>query len=142
MVEMKTFLVVNPQSGNGDTGKRWAELGAKVKQAIPDSDHAFTNAPMHAVSLAREALGKGYKCIVAVGGDGTINEVVNGFFDGGKTIDPDAVLAVLPRGTGGDFRKTFGWDTDFAAAVKRLSTADTQPFDVGKCDYVSIEGRQ
>ncbi|MFT3842649.1 MAG: diacylglycerol kinase family lipid kinase [Myxococcaceae bacterium] len=138
---MKTFLVVNPNSANGDTGKRWAELGAKVKQHLPDSEYAFTNAPMHAATLAREALGKGFKCVVAVGGDGTINEVTNGFFDNGKVIDPQAVLAVLPRGTGGDFRKTFGWDVDFTAALKRLTTEETRPFDVGKLEYVGLSGK-
>jgi YegS/Rv2252/BmrU family lipid kinase len=138
---MRTFLVVNPNSANGDTGKRWAELGATVKKHQPDCEWAFTNAPMHAATLAREALGKGFKCIVAVGGDGTINEVTNGFFDGGKAIDPQAALAVLPRGTGGDFRKTFGWDVDFVQALKRLDSPDTRPFDVGKLEYMGHGGK-
>ena len=105
---MKTFFVVNPYSANGTTGKRWAELQAKIARAIPEFDHAFTERPMHAAELARAAIGKGFDCIVAVGGDGTINEVTNGFFEAGKAINPDAALGVLPLGTGGDFRKCFG----------------------------------
>ncbi len=137
---MKTFLVVNPKSANGETGRRWAELGAKVKQKLPDSDSAFTEGPMHAATLAREALKKGFQCVVAVGGDGTINEVVNGFFDEGKVIDPNSALGVLPRGTGGDFRKTFGWDTDFDSALHRLATEATKPLDVGKLEYTTAAG--
>ncbi len=139
---MKTFLVVNPKSANGDTGKRWAELGAKVKRALPDSEFAFTERAMHADQLARDALKRGFQCVVAVGGDGTINEVVNGFFENGKALDANATLGVLPRGTGGDFRRTFGWDTEFEPALARLTTEATRPFDVGRLDYTSPSGQR
>jgi YegS/Rv2252/BmrU family lipid kinase len=138
---MKTFFVVNPYSANGTTGKRWAELQAKIARAIPEFDHAFTERPMHAAELARAALKKGFECIVAVGGDGTINEVTNGFFEGGKAVNPQAALGVLPRGTGGDFRRTFGWDTDFDLALKRVADGKNLPFDVGLLDFHGHDGR-
>ncbi len=140
---MKTFFVVNPRSANGVTGKRWGEYAATIARTLSDFGVEFTQGPMHAAELTRRALGAGYECIVAVGGDGTINEVTNGFFpeDGSPTpLNPNAALAVLPRGTGGDFRKTFAWDTDFEAAVRRLKTPDTRPFDVGRLEYVSHQG--
>ncbi len=137
---MKTFFVVNPKSANGATGKRWGEHAATIARTLSDFGVEFTRGPMHAAELARKALDTGYECIVAVGGDGTINEVTNGFFRDGKAINPNAALAVLPRGTGGDFRKTFAWDTDFEAAVRRLNTPDTRPFDVGHLEYVAHDG--
>src|SRR3990167_6032126 len=129
---MKTFFVVNPKSANGGTGRRWAELAASIARTLSDFGVEFTKGPLDAVSITRQALKSGYECIVAVGGDGTINEVTNGFFEDGKVINPNAALGVLPRGTGGDFRKTFDWALDDAAAINRLKTPETRPFDVGR----------
>ncbi len=137
---MKTFFVVNPKSANGSTGKRWGELVGTIARALPDFGVEFTKAPMDAVDLTRRAIESGYECVVAVGGDGTINEVTNGFFRDGKPINAQAALGVLPRGTGGDFRRTFEWDTDFEAAVQRLKTPDTRPFDVGLAEYRNHAG--
>jgi YegS/Rv2252/BmrU family lipid kinase len=137
---MKTFFVVNPKSANGATGKRWAELAALIARTLSDFGVEFTKGEMDAMHIARAAIKNGYECIVAVGGDGTINEVVNGFFEGGKAINPQAALGVLPRGTGGDFRKTFDWDLDSEAAIRRLDTPDTRPLDVGLLEFRAHDG--
>ncbi len=139
---MKTFFVVNPKSANGTTGKRWGELAATIARTLSDFGVEFTQKPMDATRITTTALKAGFECIVAVGGDGTINEVTNGFFEGGKALNPNAALGVLPRGTGGDFRRSFDWDTDFDAAVKRLKTPDTRPFDVGLCEFVNHAGQK
>jgi YegS/Rv2252/BmrU family lipid kinase len=138
---MKTFLVVNPRSAGGATGKRWAELSAKVNRALGEFGHEFTAGAMDAARIARKALQDGYECIVAVGGDGTINEVVNGFFHEGKALNPNAALGVIPRGTGGDFRRAFGWDLELDSALARLRTEKTEPFDVGLVEYINHEGK-
>jgi YegS/Rv2252/BmrU family lipid kinase len=137
---MKTFFVVNPKSANGATGRRWGELAATIARTLSDFGVEFTRGPMDAAAIARNAVKQGYDCVVAVGGDGTINEVVNGFFEDGAAINPQAALGVLPRGTGGDFRKTFDWSLDFDEAVRRLRTPDTRPFDVGRLDFVAHDG--
>jgi YegS/Rv2252/BmrU family lipid kinase len=138
---MKTFLVVNPRSAGGQTGKRWAELSAKVGGALGQFGHEFTAGTMDAARIARKALQDGYECIVAVGGDGTINEVVNGFFHEGKALNPNAALGVIPRGTGGDFRRAFGWDLELDSALARLRTDKTEPFDVGLAEYINHQGK-
>lgn len=138
---MKHFLVVNPGSANGQTGRRWPEISAQISRAIGEFNHAFTSGPMDAARLAREALREGYECVSAVGGDGTINEVVNGFFQDGQAVNPKAILGVIPRGTGGDFRKTFEWDVELETATRRLASPSTQPLDVGLLEFVSNEGR-
>jgi YegS/Rv2252/BmrU family lipid kinase len=139
---MKTFFVVNPRSANGETGRRWAEYQARIQRSIPDAAYAFTTGPMDAAKLAKKAIQDGFGCVVAVGGDGTINEVTNGFFDGEKALNPEAALGVLPRGTGGDFRKTFDWDTDLDESVQRLARANTRPFDVGHLEFVGHDGQK
>jgi len=137
---MKTFLVVNPNSANGQTGKRWLEISAVLRREIGEFGHAFTSEPMEAVSLASRAIRDGYESIVAVGGDGTVNEVVNGFFDNGKTINPKAALGLIPRGTGVDFRRTFEWKADLSSAINRLKGDRTAPLDVGVLEYTTHSG--
>jgi YegS/Rv2252/BmrU family lipid kinase len=138
---MRTFLVVNPKSGNGETGRRWPDISAALLKALGECGSAFTDAPMHAAALTARALDEGYRCIVSVGGDGTLNEVVNGFFlaKGGPPVG--ATLAVVPRGTGGDFRRTFGWTTDLRAACARIHGEATRPLDVGRLSFLDNEGR-
>jgi YegS/Rv2252/BmrU family lipid kinase len=138
---MKTFLVVNPRSANGQTGKRWAEISGQVSRALGDFGYAFTEGGMDAARLASKAIEDGYQCIVAVGGDGTLNEVTNGFFRDGQVINPNAALGLLPRGTGGDFRRTFGWDSELESALERLRTEKTEPFDVGLIEYTNHQGQ-
>jgi len=117
-----------------------------VRNAIGECAHAFTERPMHAVDITREALRSGHQLIVAVGGDGTINEVVNGFFEPtvpgepARPVRPDATLAVLPRGTGGDLRRTLGLDQELLRSADRLK-GTASPIDVGRCDFFAENGK-
>jgi YegS/Rv2252/BmrU family lipid kinase len=117
-------------------------MRVQAKEALGDFGEAFTQKAMHAVELTQKALREGYECVVAVGGDGTISEVVNGFFADGKALNPQAALGVIPRGTGGDFRKTFGWQVDDAQAMARLKTDATRPLDVGLVEFQEPSGKQ
>lgn len=137
---MRTYFVVNPESAAGKTGRRWAQLSAELGKTLGAFGHGFTERPLHAVELARRALHEGYECIVAVGGDGTLNEVVNGFFEGAAVINPQAAVAVMPAGTGGDFRRTFGWEESTPETARRVARAETRPFDVGLVEYVTASG--
>ena len=65
-----------------------------------------TRRPGEATALSRAALRKGFEMVVSVGGDGTLNEVVSGFFDGAAPVAPEAVLGVVALGTGCDFGRT------------------------------------
>jgi len=138
---MRTFLVVNPRSANGDTGRRWPDISAAISKSIGDVGSAFTVAPMHAAALTADALEKGYRCIVSVGGDGTLNEVVNGFFQVKGGPPEGASLAVIPRGTGGDFRRSFGWSADLRAACARIRAEETRALDVGRVSFIGPDGR-
>ena len=137
---MRTFLVVNPESAGGSTGRRWPEIHAQVVRALgEDAEHAFTERPMHAADLTAEALRKGFRRIVAVGGDGTLNEVVNGFLRGGGPVPEDACLALVPRGTGGDFRRTFGLNGSLRECCDRLQ-GTVRPLDVGQIRFTRPDG--
>ena len=103
-----TIVVVNPASANGRTGRRWPELAAKLRSRIGDFEAAFTKAPKEATSIVRQALRDGTNHVVSVGGDGTHNEVINGFFDGREQVAEGIKLSLIPTGTGGDLRRTVG----------------------------------
>jgi YegS/Rv2252/BmrU family lipid kinase len=139
---MKTFLVVNPSSANASTGKQWLDIESHVRSRLGDFAFAFTREPLDAEHLTRQALQQGYDCIVAVGGDGTISEVVNGFFQDGRPVSPSATFAVVPRGTGGDFRRTFGWDIGIDAALDRIGSDKTQALDVGRLEFTTPKGQR
>jgi YegS/Rv2252/BmrU family lipid kinase len=140
-MSMRTFVVVNPRSGNGTVERRWGDLASTIRAEYGAFEHAFTTAPGDATRLARKALDEGYEMVVALGGDGTMNEVVNGFFTDGKAVNPDAILGEIPVGTGGDFRKTAGIPKDVAAAAAALRGTATMRVDAGRLSLVDAAGR-
>ncbi len=139
MAPSRTVVVVNPNSQGGNVGKRWPHLADQIRREVP-FEEAMTKGPGDATRLAREALRAGATRVVALGGDGTINEVVNGFFDDGKPVSPDAALGYLPQGTGGDFRKSIGVPKDFAEAVACLARDHRRRIDVGRLDFTTDGG--
>lgn len=119
----------------------WVDLQTTIKAHLGRSfDVAFTERPGHATELARQAVRTGYGMIVAIGGDGSINEVANGFFDSRSPIRPDAVLGIIPFGTGNDFIRTMGIPRDVAAAVRVLAGGQTRTVDVGEAQFTTLEG--
>ena len=102
---------------------------------------AFTDGPSAATHLTRRALHEGVEQIIVVGGDGTTNEVVNGFFEEGRLVNPNALLSFLTCGTGGDFRRTFGVPKQLDAQITGLHTGEIRTIDLGKLTYTDFEGK-
>jgi YegS/Rv2252/BmrU family lipid kinase len=147
MSAKRFVFIVNPRSAAGATLRRFEahrrqfteRLGAKGI----DLEVRLTERPQHATTLARDAVKGGAVAVVAVGGDGTNNEVVNGFFDDdGARIASDTALGVVTSGTGGDFRRTFGWSTSPAADLERLVGLKRRRIDVGRITCVSSQGQE
>src|ERR1700761_2054063 len=137
---MTAFVVVNPRSGGGRTKREWRSIERALSDAFPLMSVAMTTKRGEARSLAREALLEGHSEIIAVGGDGTINEAVNGFFDESGPTAPDAVFGFVTSGTGGDFRKSFGIAPGADAAIARLKTATPRMVDVGRLSCLTRHG--
>lgn len=138
---MSAFAVVNPKSASGRTAREWASIEKGLREIYPALNIGFSTRRGETTNLVRRALSDGHSEIIAVGGDGTINEAVNGFFDIDDTqIAPDAVFAFVTSGTGGDFRKTFGLDAGPQAALAHLKTAPIKSTDVGKICCLSKDG--
>ncbi|HEY4344767.1 MAG TPA: diacylglycerol kinase family protein [Parvibaculum sp.] len=137
--------IVNPRSGGGKTGRAWRVIAAALEKELGPVRAHFTKAGstprfLPAAELTRQALKEGAQLVIAVGGDGTISEVVNGFFENGVAINPQAHLAILNTGTGGDFRKTFDVPEDIEACAKKIATGTVRVIDLGRLTFVNEDG--
>lgn len=137
---MKTAVIVNPHSAGGQTARVWPRIAAALAARLGPLETRFTERPNHAISLARELLEQGFDRIIAAGGDGTINEVANGFLREDEPVRPEAALGILPLGTGGDFRRTLGMPRRFLEAIDALASAVVMRIDVGKASFRSHDG--
>lgn len=136
---MKPFLVVNPRSAAGRTGRHFDRIARAVRSAIGDFECAFTRGPGDGSRLAREAVASGGKLVIAVGGDGTASEVVDGITLG-RPRDPDALFGFIPRGTGGDLRRTLGLPQDLDGAARALASRKEVVCDLGRIELVGAAG--
>lgn len=125
------LIIVNPASASGKTGRRWPKLAPQVIQALPQARIRQTQAKGDAARFAREAIEEGVQQIVAVGGDGTIHEVVNGLFDEkGKALAPELTLSPIPMGTGSDLCRSLGLSRNPEDVIKHLKRSG-KPIDTG-----------
>jgi YegS/Rv2252/BmrU family lipid kinase len=136
-------IIVNPASGVGRTGRTWRETERAARQILGDCDVDCTRAAKDATILTSRALNEGFTHIIAVGGDGTLNETLNGFFVNDRLINPDASLSFIPSGTGSDVAKTLGVPTDKTAALHRIASLRAerarQKLDVGKMSFLRLD---
>jgi len=139
---MKIKVIVNPNSAKGETGRRWRQIQDKLTHAIGHVDVSMTTGREAATDLPRKALKEGYDRIIAAGGDGTLNEVVNGFFEGDRPVNSDATLSVLMSGTGGDFKRTLGLSSDIDEAIKALAQGSVREIDVGRLTFTGHDGEE
>ncbi|HZK52649.1 MAG TPA: diacylglycerol kinase family protein [Desulfosporosinus sp.] len=126
------FAIVNPQSANGRTRKRWPEYLAKLREAGYLIDFAYTTESRVATRMTQSILKAGYTQIMAVGGDGTMNEVVNGFFSNGQLINFKAELAFFSHGTGGDLIRTLQIPPGIEGFLEVLRRGQKRLIDVGE----------
>ena len=116
------LFIVNPASGGGKTARDWAAIESWLPSTGLRFETAFTTRQMEAVDIAKNAVRQSRPVVVAVGGDGTLNEVVNGFFHNGAPIPTASRVAMVPLGTGGDFRRTLRISLDPKQAVQVITS--------------------
>jgi YegS/Rv2252/BmrU family lipid kinase len=140
--ESEPLFVVNPASGNGAAGKRWQSIEAQARSLGIAGESVLTTGPGDATRLTRDALAGGRRLIVAVGGDGTVNEVVNGFFADGALVAPEAELALLQIGTGRDTIRTYGIPKQPEKALQVLLDGRSRAIDVGRASFTAPDGSE
>ena len=118
------LFIVNPNARNGEIGKMWPMVEAEIKNQNFDYSVELTKEPLHAINIARDK-GKDFDCIVATGGDGTVNEVANGVYE------IDGTFAVLPLGNGNDFAFGHKYDENYMRSLDILRDFKTLDLGVG-----------
>jgi diacylglycerol kinase (ATP) len=135
---VSTFVLVNPRSRSGATGRRIAELEILLKKYVGDYELLRTECQGDGERLARLAAERGATRLVIAGGDGTVSEAVSGLLRCGRA---DAIdVGLLPLGTGRDFARMLGLGTDLETSVARLSTGQRRQVDAGRVRCRSRDG--
>ncbi len=133
MSDQQIHIVFNPASAGGKTGKNKSRILTELKNQLGNSfGFSETRVKTDATIITGEAIKNGCQVVVAVGGDGTINEIVNGFFENGTLINPDAKLGIISFGTGQGFAQSFGLPTNLPGQIKVIKDGITKSVDVGK----------
>jgi YegS/Rv2252/BmrU family lipid kinase len=127
---------VNPVSAGGSTGTHWPEIARRAAEAGLQGSALLSQQPGHLRDLAYDAAAAGAELLVAVGGDGTVNEVVNGLVAAGGRAE----LAVIPRGTGVDFVRSFEIPTKLDDAIRIALAGQSRPIDLGRASYRAWSG--
>lgn len=136
-------IIVNPSAGSGKAKKIAETLLLKAGEIICSEIRIkFTEERNHATFIAREALKNGAEKIVAVGGDGTINEVVNGFFENGRPVNPACELGIISCGTGKGFANSMKLPVDINQQIKILWNPGFNAIDIGLIAYQDIHGER
>lgn len=142
MKSQSWFVIANPRAGNWAVQKSWPVLEKLIQAYLPGSDIVFTNAPRHAIELAKTAVEKGYKKILAIGGDGTCHEVANGILSQTQELSSSIIFALLPIGTGNDWVKTHLKTKQPEKVLKAIQAEQTCLQDVGRLEYTRDGLRQ
>jgi YegS/Rv2252/BmrU family lipid kinase len=130
------MVIVNPKAGRGRGLIDWPIISNQMNKAGILFTCVFTEHKYHAVELTVKALHDGYRHLVAVGGDGTVHEVVNGIFHQKETAPSKVTLSVIPTGTGNDWVRMFGIPLTYGDAVQAMVEFRTVLQDIGKVSFV------
>lgn len=125
------LVIVNPNAGNGKGKKDWDTISALLKKEDLTFKACFTERKGHAIKVTMDGISDGYRKIITVGGDGTLNEVVNGVFSNNSCPANKISLALIPVGTGNDWGRMFGIPLDYQKAIKIIGENKQMIHDIG-----------
>lgn len=135
------LVVVNPNAGNRKGEKDWSriEKGLRSKGFIFKA--VFTQNRSHAIDLTASMIREGYRKIIVVGGDGTLNEVVNGIFQQDACLPNDVLVGLIPVGTGNDWGRMYHLPKKYDAAIQVIKEEKLFKQDIGFVTYHDAEGK-
>ncbi len=136
------LVIVNPVSGQPDGGAGWRAIELAMLEAGLSFDCVYTRHPGHGETLARQATHDGRRHLLAVGGDGSVNEILQGLMTAGLADTREVTLAVAPTGTGNDWARSLGIGRDPREIARALVAGRTLLHDVGAIDFASSGARR
>ena len=139
---LKTQVIVNPESNKGKTRKRWKYIQEALKSFLREFKTEFTEKPFQATEISRAAIKEGTELVVGVGGDGTMNEIANGFYENREIINPETALGIVPSGTGCDFTRSLNIPLGLKNALKVITQAPSALIDIGRVKFKANSGEE
>ena len=133
------FVIVNSHAGHGKGRKDWPVISALLEKAGITIESEFTKGKLHAKELAILAIESGYRKLVAVGGDGTLNEIVNGIIEQQFCPSTEVILGMIPIGSGNDWGKMYNIPGDYESAVEVIKRSKYFIQDAGKVTFFRDE---
>lgn len=135
MLKEKWVVILNPHAGSGRGKKDKAEILKSLNKADIHYELVISEFPRHTIQLTIDAIEKGFRKIIVAGGDGTLNEAVNGIFLQPFCPPEEITIGVVPVGTGNDWIKTFGIPNEYTEAVRIIKKGDTMRQDAGQITF-------
>jgi len=136
------LVIVNPNAGAGKGWIDWPSIELLLKSYNISFHHEFTMRRLHAIVLTRKYVNEGYRKIIVVGGDGTMNEVINGIFQQKRFETSEITLGMIPVGTGNDWGRMFGISNNYEDAIRTIIASKTYIQDAGKVVFQKNTLRQ
>ena len=133
------LVIVNPNAGTRKGQKDWKEISSHLDRVNLKFDAFFTEGIGDATRLTKEKIEAGYRKIIVVGGDGTLNEVVNGIFSQNFSPTTNIMLGIIPIGTGNDWGRMYGIPSDYKKAAEVIQAQHTTIQDAGVAKYSNGE---
>ena len=132
----KWFVIINPTSGNGSSKRKWPIIKNLLESFFFDFDYVFTKHSNHGTIIVQNAIKKGFRNIICIGGDGTLHNIVNGIMQQHLTPSIAINVGVIPIGTGNDWVKTHNIPKDIKKAIQLIKKGNTNLQDIGKIELV------
>lgn len=136
---MRVMVIANPMARKGGCARAWPRLQRELRRRVGEFSVAFTARPGHGIDLARQAVADGFDTLVAVGGDGTVNEVVNGMMENGRLLRPELALCPVPAGTANELVAALGHGDD-VDAIAAIRDGRTRQIDVIEANCLGLNG--
>ena len=129
------LTIVNIAAGGGKAGKDWLQIREFLAKHEVQYHVEFTDRKLHAMVIVRRKIEEGYNKIIVVGGDGTMNEVINGIFAQKRVSTKEIMLGMISVGTGNDWARMFNIPTDYEKAIITIKNQVTFVQDAGLVTY-------
>ncbi|HCT30836.1 MAG TPA: lipid kinase [Bacteroidales bacterium] len=136
------YAIINPQAGSGKGKSDWPQIESLLKISGIEFDFVFTTHKYHSVELTVNAINQGYKKLIAIGGDGTLNEIVNGVFIQKRFPTTEIAIGVIAVGTGNDWSRMYKIHETYEGKVAALKEGKLFLQDVGKVEYEESKVKQ
>lgn len=129
-------VIVNPKAGSSKGREEWPKIQKCFIEEGLNLSTSFTNSKFHAIELTKEAIKEGFRNFIAIGGDGTIHEVLNGIFDQKEIPTTEFTITAIPIGTGNDWGRLYDFPRQYTTAAKVIAAGKRKRQDIARVDAI------